>query len=178
MNSFKEINPEQSGGDKSAYKKNLDIIRDIAYFAGMPLEVLKLLAYLCKRVNYQEGEFVFEQGDVSDRVYYILEGKAEILRTEGSDVLTLGEIGEGRFLGSLALLADAKLLFSMRATSPLTCITLTRNDFWPHVAKDQHAAAAFLGAITQGVVNWEERYLVADQCKSGRTLTEVGVSLI
>ena len=80
MNSF---TGKSDGGDTSEFQEDLNIFREIYFFAGLPLDMLKLLAYLSTRDTYKPGDVLFEQGDEDDRAYFIIAGQATLEDSTG-----------------------------------------------------------------------------------------------
>ncbi len=60
-------------------KDEVQSLKQVPLFAGIPPAKLKLLAFTSDRVSYGAGEVLFRQGDVGDAAYVILSGSAEIL---------------------------------------------------------------------------------------------------
>ena len=46
-------------GGSCEFQENLEILRQIDFFAGLPIETLKIFAYLCSREKYQAGDYLF-----------------------------------------------------------------------------------------------------------------------
>ncbi len=167
----------QSNKKVCEYEANLAILRDLPAFREAPLDSMRALAYLCKRMRYKDGDLLFEQGEEDHQAYYILEGELELLR----DGKVVGGYERGAFIGGLALLADAKRLFSLRAKTPVYCILFSRKK----APTDPEKAAAFLQAFsraaTRSVVDWEEATLRKLE-EAGQELdsdaTHLGVSLL
>lgn len=168
----------ETNAEPCEYRENLDMIRNIPYFARMDLEVLKVLAFLCKRRNFRPEEFVFEQGEHGNEAFYIISGTGVITRRDNGEARTVGEIGPEKFLGTLSLVMRSKRLFSLKVTTPMTCLVLERKKFQAQMSANPQMGQIFLEAIAARVTDWEERYLKEDVCKMQRTLDEVGVSLI
>ncbi|HKK33064.1 MAG TPA: cyclic nucleotide-binding domain-containing protein [Desulfomicrobiaceae bacterium] len=160
------------------YRENLDMIRNIPYFARMDMEVIKVLAFVCKRKTFRPEEFLFHQGEHGNESFYVISGTGVVIRSDNGSKRIIGEIGSGRSLGTLALIMRSKRLFSLQALTPLTCLVLERKKFQAQLATNPRMAQVFLEAIATRVVEWEDRYLREDECKAQRTLDEVGVSLI
>ena len=55
----------------SEYQSNLEILMQIPMFSGLPIEPIKLLAYLCKREIFRPGEIIFQQHEVDDNAYFL-----------------------------------------------------------------------------------------------------------
>ena len=78
---------QQKTGDMDAKVKsrcelddNLNILRRVPVFSSIPIERLKLYAYLSKRMRYRAGEFVFRQWESGNRGYIVIRGKAQVIR--------------------------------------------------------------------------------------------------
>lgn len=165
------------------YAENLDILRTIPLFAGVPLESLKVAAFLCKRIGFKPDDNVFGQGETDDRAYHLLAGRAALSWTapedKGGEVRVLAEFGPGDFLGGLALFGSATRLFSLTALTPLTVLILSREKFLAQVLKDRHATEHILKNVAQGVVRFEETKLRELAEAQGLTcLGGLGVSLL
>lgn len=94
-----------------------------------------------RRRRYPRNTRVFCEGDRSDFVILILEGRIKILAsTEGGSESLLGVRGPGELVGELAAFDPAVRLASAIAVEPVTVQVLTAEDFRAFVA--QHAGAA------------------------------------
>lgn len=176
MNSSMENN--NTSPPLSPFDTSMAALRGLAFFSGMPVDILKALAYFCKHMQYPAGQEIFEQNEIDDRAYYILHGQAELIRTDeqGNETI-MGTFEEEKFFGALALLADVKRLFTLRARTPLTLIVLPRKKIVQTMLDGQGSAGIFLEAVTRQLVRWEETLLEAPSCGQ-RSLRDTGVSLI
>jgi NADH dehydrogenase len=75
--------------------------------------------------HFEPGQDVFEEGDVGDRVYIILSGKADVLRGG----LTLATLARGDFFGEMALLHMATRNATVRCTEPMDVLALPKREF-------------------------------------------------
>ncbi len=161
----------------SEYRANLETLMQLPLFAGLPLEPLKVLAYLCRRETFKPGEILFHEHEVDANAYYILEGTAGLLseRNGGSEYT---EFGEREFIGGMSLFCDIKRLFTLRAKTRVVCLTLSRDKFQKIVERFPEITDKMVKAIILGVHAWEERFLreharACDGCRKW-----VGVSLV
>ena len=60
MNSSPEKNETTQS---SEFQENLEILRQTYFFSGLPLQGLKVLAFVCTREKYKEGELLFKQDE-------------------------------------------------------------------------------------------------------------------
>jgi NADH dehydrogenase len=75
--------------------------------------------------HYEPGQDVFRQGDVGDRVYIILGGKAEVLRDER----IVACLGRGEYFGEMALLHQAQRNATVRCMEAMDVLALPKRDF-------------------------------------------------
>jgi CRP/FNR family transcriptional regulator, cyclic AMP receptor protein len=161
----------------SEYQANLEILMQLPLFAGLPLEPLKVLAYLCKRTTYKPGEILFHEHEVDANVYYLLEGKTSLL-SEADGEVEYTVFGERDLIGSMSLFCDVKRLFTLKAQTRVICLVLSREKFQKVQERFPEISTRIFAAILVAVHAWEERVLrehtpVCDQCRQW-----VGVSLV
>ncbi len=174
MNSSEEDRLPRS----SEYAENLALLREISFFSGLPLEPLKVLAYLCERERFGAGEYLFRQDDPEGKAFHILSGRAELLRDDMGRTKALSDYLPGAFIGGLSLLADTNRLFSLRAVGETTCLTLTRERFAKTLSQFPDIVPKLLVAVVKSVSSWESRFFLdhAEICELCRS--RMGVSLI
>ena len=175
MNSYSE---EREQGLPGEFQENLGFLRQIEFFSGLPIETVKVFTYLCSREVFKQGDCIFSQDDDDGQAIYILSGTADLVREEPSGETIIRSYRADAFLGGLALLGSMRRLFSLKASSDVTCLILTRMKFlkameqfpelWPRVA------GAMVGSIRQ----WEERVYEHHAKHSEACLKRVGVSLL
>jgi hypothetical protein len=90
-------------------EKLLAALRRVDIFSLLTEEQLELLRDAMIPSPFDEGEYVFEQGDEGDSFYVIVEGRISAIRvenmgTEEEEEKVLAEWGEGAYFGERALL--------------------------------------------------------------------------
>ncbi|EMG38332.1 cyclic nucleotide-binding protein [Desulfocurvibacter africanus PCS] len=162
----------------SEYAENLALLREISFFAGLPLEPLKVLAYLCERERFGVGEYLFRQNDPEGKAFHILSGRAELQREDMGHVKALSDYMQGAFIGGLSLLADTNRLFSLRSVDETVCLTLTRERFAKTLGQFPDIVPKLLVAVVKSVSSWESQFFLdhAEICELCRS--RMGVSLI
>jgi len=152
-----------SGGGRCELSQNLETLRTVPVFAPIPLEKLKLYAYLSRRVCYRAGDFLFRTGDLDDRGYIILSGRAQVIRDFLDHSILLDELKEGDFFGGLALLGNTQRLFAVKALTDLECLTLDRASFRKLLTQFPEVAIQVLDLMIQRVVEMEEKLLKSQE---------------
>jgi len=171
-------NSNSSSTTKSEFEDNLNVLRQTYFFSGLPLETLKIFAYLCTREKFKDGEYIFQQNEDDGQAFYVLQGKARLERRDNGETAELRECKSGDFIGSLALLGDRPRLFSLKALTDTTCLVLNREKFTKTMEQFPALFPKLIKAVVQRIDTWEERFLMhrPDQC--GECMVNLGVSLL
>ncbi len=160
------------------FKENLSILREIRFFSELPLETLKVLAYLCVRETFKEGDYLFQQNDVDGRAFYIISGRARMIHQDEKKSLPVRDFDPGAFWGSLALLGKAPRLFSMKALTDMSCLIMSREKFTKAIEQFPETIPRILKAVVESVHTWEERFLAESDERCEKCFQKIGVSLI
>ncbi len=169
---------KNEGCSSCEFEDNLTILRQIYFFSAMPLEILKVFAYLCTRETFKSGDELFQQGDDDGQAIYILSGTARLFRADETGDRMVQDLGEEQFIGGLALLGHMRRLFSLRAVTDVTGLILTREKFTKAMQPFQDQMPKIYNALVAQILNWEERFLssVDENCPACKE--KVGVSLV
>ena len=155
--------PLDSPGGRCELDVNLEILRSVPVFSEVPLQCLRVYAYMSRRIYYKAGSFLFRQGDMDDRGYIILSGRAQVVRELKESSILLDEFREGDFLGGLALFSNIRRLFSVRALTDLECLTLDREAFQKLLVQFPSVAVSMLDVMIRRIVTMEERLLQSEE---------------
>jgi len=150
----------------------------IPLFSVIPIEALKVLACLGQPENFAAGEVIFQQGEIDDHAYCILEGEAELLlRTEEGEQKIRG-FGQGDFIGGFSLLSNMERLFSLRAQTDLCCLVFSADGFHKTLRQFPEAAVEILKEIASQVFRREYGLLHGDGKLCAKCTRVVGASLL
>jgi CRP-like cAMP-binding protein len=169
---------KNSSTPSSEFEENLELLRQIYFFSGLPLETLKVFAYLCSREKFKQDEYIFSQDEDDGRAFYIISGQAQLERLDNGETIRVREYKSGEFIGGLTLLGETKRLFSLRSATETTCLVLNREKFSKTMAQFPSLLVKIFNAVAKNIDTWEERFLSnrGDQC--GDCLHQLGVTLI
>jgi len=162
----------------SELEENLEILRQTYFFSGLPLETLKVFAYLCTREKFKKDEYIFRQNEDDGRAFYIINGKARLEREDNESTKGIRDCHIGEFIGGLTLLGDTGRLFSLKAVEDTLCLVLERERFTKTIEQFPTIMPRIFKAVAKNIDSWEERFLAdrADLC--GECIINLGVSLI
>ncbi|MBP2234414.1 CRP-like cAMP-binding protein [Sinorhizobium kostiense] len=110
-------------------KDEVEMLRRIPLFSGLPPAKLKLLAFTSDRVMFSAGENLFHQGDIGDAAYVILSGKADVLVSTPGGQLKVAEVEENSIVGEIAILCNTPRTATLTTTAPLEALRIRKDDF-------------------------------------------------
>ncbi|WP_029898500.1 Crp/Fnr family transcriptional regulator [Desulfohalovibrio reitneri] len=160
------------------FQQNLDNLRHISIFSSLPLESLKVLAYLAVRETYHAGDLLFHQGESDGQAFSILSGRATLLREHNGVETELNSYEAGDFLGGLCLLGEMRRLFSLRADIEVEALVLTREKFVKTVEQFPDVLPRIMEAVVDEVRKWEKRFFFEHAESCDACVRKVGVSLV
>jgi CRP-like cAMP-binding protein len=158
--------------------QNLELLRQTYLFSGIPLEALKVFAYLCSRERFKEGEYLLRQGEDDGQAFYIVSGRVLLEREEGSLIREIRHCGEGEFIGGLSLMGSMQRLFSVKAVSETHCLILAREKFARTLSQFHDLMPSLLKALVNGIDGWEKSFLSSRMDHRDECLQHLGVSLL
>ena len=104
-------------------------LRDIPLFRDLETAKCKLVAMSSDRLHYQEGDAVFEQGDPSDAVYFMLSGRVRVSRELNGRRIDLAELTGGAVLGETGVICGRPRSASVIALEETTMLRTDANVF-------------------------------------------------
>lgn len=113
-----------------------DFLRDASLFKPLSEDNLDQLQKLGKTILTEAGEVVCREGEDSDRMFVILEGRVKVYkRDEHGHEATLRELREGDFFGELGLLDSHVRSASISCVTPCKFFVLERGPFLDIISK-------------------------------------------
>jgi len=165
-------------GTSSEFQENLSALREIPFFSKLPMEKLKLFAYLCTRNSYKPGDYLFQQGDDDGRAFYILEGNAALICQKEDQEIMIREYGKNRFLGGIAILGKNRRIFSLRAMDPMICLVLKREKFKRILEQFPELTLQAIQGNLESIHAWEKHFLSHNLEDCQKCYKSLGVSVI
>jgi CRP/FNR family cyclic AMP-dependent transcriptional regulator len=111
-------------------EKDVETLRNLPLFTGLPTARLKLIAYTAEVVRFGAGEALVQQGDPADAVYVITEGEAEVwVANEKGDQILVATMGPNSLLGEIAVIAKSRRTTTVRAKGAVTTFKIAAKVF-------------------------------------------------
>ena len=113
-----------------ALNDEVDLLRRLPLFAQVERAKLKLLAFTSEKLRFETGQVLFRQGDVGDAAYVVLAGTADVLVSNGTSDIKVGVIEPSSIVGEIAILCDVPRTATVKATTPLEALQISKERFW------------------------------------------------
>jgi ABC-type bacteriocin/lantibiotic exporter with double-glycine peptidase domain len=136
---------EAIAGDGLA--EEVQLLRGIPLLSGLDRSTLKLIAFTSERLTFEAGEEMFHQGDTGEATYIIMDGTAEIWidTDEGEEMLR--PVKSNEVIGEIALLADVPRTATIKVTSRLTALQLSKNQLLNLIDQDRQIAIEMMRVL-------------------------------
>jgi MFS family permease len=123
---------------KAIPERDFDLLRQLPFFAPVPLATVETLALRVTIVPVKAGHVVIREGEPGDRFYVVAEGHLEIER--GGQRCAAAHAGD--FFGESALLLDCARTASVTAAEDAVLLSLRSDHFLQAVTGHPRSAAA------------------------------------
>ena len=110
--------------------EEVEILRNIPLFAKIEPSKLKLLAFTSERMTFRPGQELFHQGDPGDTAYIVIAGTADVIVGTPTGDITVARIKRNDFVGEIAILCDVPRTATVKATSELTTLAISKELFF------------------------------------------------
>ncbi len=127
-----------------------ELLRGIPLFEGLSGEDLRALAARMKERTFRAGEMIFNQGDVQDWMYIVVDGYVNIhLPGESSRRVSLKDVTKGEYFGELALFDQKPRSASALASTDVLLLELTAETLSEYLAQRPKVGLAILRTMTE-----------------------------
>jgi CRP-like cAMP-binding protein len=129
--------------------RRIERLRAIPLFAGLDEPALSRIAEIATEVEARPGQVLTRADDPGAGMFVVEEGSVAVeLRSRTV------EFGPGQFFGELSLLiADARRIARVRATSDARLLAVSRADFAALLESEPRLAVAMLPVLAQRLVD-------------------------
>jgi CRP/FNR family cyclic AMP-dependent transcriptional regulator len=110
-------------------KEEVNLLQRIPLFQNVEASKLKLLAFTSEKVAFEAGHVLFNEGDMGDAAYIIMEGEAEVSVRSPAGPVVVATLGRNAFLGEIAILCDVPRTATITARQRLVCLRISKELF-------------------------------------------------
>ena len=109
--------------------QKVSLLDEVSLFQGLDNADLRMIAGRVFEASFEEGQTVFREGEVGDRLYILLDGTMHVFVERDGNVITYDRLTGGECFGEMALLDDSPRSATVEAETASSCITLSKPDF-------------------------------------------------
>ena len=122
-------------------------LRKIPLFRGVDDQKLRLLAFMSERIRFEAGEDLMVEGDFGDTAYIILSGNADVVVRSANGEQLVAKVGQNDFVGEIAILIDVPRTATVRATSAVLALAVSKEHFFKLLSNFPDMAVEVMRAL-------------------------------
>ncbi len=111
-------------GEGARVLRNVDLLRRVPVFEGLPKDSLRRLASAARDETYLHGERIAVEGDTGDRMFVIVHGKVRVASGPEGSTQAIAVLEAGSYFGEMSLLTGAPRLATVAAEGLVEAISL------------------------------------------------------
>jgi CRP/FNR family transcriptional regulator, cyclic AMP receptor protein len=151
-------------------RADAESLRRIPIFKDCESVPLQVLAFASERQRFSGGSFLMEEGKRVNAAYFILEGRAQILRG-GEEI---GRADPGALLGETAMLGNSPATLSARAEGDVRCARIDAQLFQRVAGEYPEFGQSVLAALSLRLqVSVRELEVVRTQLTKARSFSSL-----
>jgi CRP-like cAMP-binding protein len=130
-------------------QEEAEILRRIPLFAKLEPAKLKLLAFTSRRLAFEAGQVLFNQGEFGDSAYIIVDGAAEVSIETPSGPIVVATVGRNAIIGEIAILCDVPRTATVTAKTALQALRIDKETFFRLVTEFPQMAVEIMRELAQ-----------------------------
>lgn len=131
--------------------EEVELLRAIPLFAKIEPAKLKLLAFTSERLTYEADQVLFNQGDMGDAAYIVMDGEAAVLINTPQGRIQVARFKRGDIVGEIAILCDVPRTATVQAVGNLTTLRVSKELFFRLVTEFPQMAIEIMRELAHRV---------------------------
>ncbi len=119
-------------------------LKSIDLFARIPGEDLAQISVITEEVTYEDGESIFEEGQLGDALFLVVSGEVRVHR----GTREFARLGVGECFGEMAILDSAPRSATVSALDDVDCLKIEREDFYDILGEKPEIAQGVIRVLT------------------------------
>jgi CRP/FNR family transcriptional regulator len=135
-----------------------EVLRGVTIFRRLTADDRLRLAAVAAVRTYEKGAVLFNEGDASDQLYTVVDGRVKVFKTtpRGTDVI-LEIFGPGDPVGAVAVYESRPYPATAVALEPTTCVLISRQAFFTLLETHPTLVRGLLIGLTHRLVELTNR---------------------
>lgn len=99
--------------------------------------------------RYASGDLIFREGEPSESVCKIIEGRVEVVKEEGAHRVVLGHIGRGDYVGEMGAIEGRPRRATVYAENEVTVEWIERGEFLKQISENSATALELIVRLSE-----------------------------
>ena len=125
------------------------LLRKIGMFASLDASRLKLLAFTSEWLTYDSGQMLFEQGEMGDAAYIIVEGEVGVFVSSDGGLMQVASRGESEIIGEIAILCGVPRTATVKALNETHVLKISKDVFGKLITDNPDTALEIIRALAE-----------------------------
>ena len=169
---------EQKEKKQSRFQEDFESLRRVSLFNNLDFECLKLLAMICRRMDFFDGDELMVSGEDDGNAFLILTGKLHAFSSKDEPDNMIHEYGAGDFVGGCALLGRMPRVFTLLAMEKTTTLCLSREQFQKAIKQYPDGITRVSSNLATVLTKWDQHLVEKQRTGKVSDYSNLGVSLI
>jgi CRP-like cAMP-binding protein len=137
-------------------------LQRIPMFKDVDTAKLKLIVLASQRASYRIGDRLLTEGERADTVFIILEGKANVMRNDGTGaVQKIAEVESGSVVGEMGVVLDKPYSGTIIAQTPVTALRIDKRTFLDLLTQVPQFSLALIRELANRLLETSNLYVKA-----------------
>ncbi|MCB2194002.1 MAG: cyclic nucleotide-binding domain-containing protein [Deltaproteobacteria bacterium] len=151
---------------ETSLSEKILLLRRMEIFEGLAVAELAAVAAVCQDDEAQSGDNIITEGDAGETMYLIVKGKV-LVTQKGDDgcAMELANLGEGDYVGEMALFDDAPRSATVTADGPVQLLVLYKREFDETVREYPQVALQMCKELSRRLRNLHDKIHAIPVCE-------------
>ena len=136
-------------------------LQRIPMFKDVDPAKLKLIVLASQRASYRIGDRLLTEGERADTVFIILEGKANVMRNDGTADVQIAQVESGAVVGEMGVVLDKPYSGTIIAETPVTALRIDKRTFMDLLTQVPQLSLALIRELANRLLETSNLYVKA-----------------
>ena len=110
-----------------SHKQDIGLLAGVPLFSNLEKSKLQLIAFTSHRLHFRAGQTIFDEGDVTDSIYLIISGEAEV-RVKKAEVnqTKVATIGKNSIFGEIGVMCNLPRMETIVAKTEMEALKIDK----------------------------------------------------
>ncbi|MBT3361233.1 MAG: Crp/Fnr family transcriptional regulator [Rhodospirillales bacterium] len=151
----------------------VQVLRSVPIFSKLDSSKLKLLAFACDYLTFDDCEVLFYEGEEADSAYLIDQGEVLICAGKADNEMVIGTLGRHELFGEMAIFRNSPRVATIRAKGQVKVLRVEGDMFLRMVTENPDTALGVMQMLSDKIARTTERFeVVEEQVRSLQSISD------